>query len=85
MPGAENPRGAGGSQDRAGAAADAHDCFNVITGKKSRRRIDDIDNEIISIPVGLAQVNRGAKRLPGQEGSSLGVRLTFDMQMTLSS
>ena len=82
---AKNPRGAGSSQDRAGAVADAYDCFNMVTGKKSRRRIDDIDNEIISIPVGLAKVNRGAKRLLRQEGSSLGVRLTFDMQMTVSS
>ena len=81
----KNPRGAWSSQHHPRASADARRCFNVVTGKKSGGRIDHSDNEIISIPVGLAQVNRGAKRLLRQEGSSLGVRLTFDMQMTVSS
>ena len=50
----ENPRGAWSSQDRPRAGADAHRYFNVVTGKKSGRRIDHIDNEIISIPMRLA-------------------------------
>ena len=44
----------------------------MVTGKKSGRRIDHIDNEIISIPMRLAQVNGGAKRLLAKEGSSVG-------------
>ena len=50
----KNPRGAWSSQDRPRAVADAYRHFNVVTGKKSGRRIDHIDNEILSIPMRLA-------------------------------
>ena len=58
---------------------------DVITCKKSRCRIDDIDNQIFSIPMRLAQVNGSAKRLLGKKGSSVGIGLTFDMQVTVNS
>ena len=81
----ENPRGAWSGQDHPRASADARRCFNVVTGKKSGGRIDHSDNEIISIPMRLAQVNGGAKRLLAKEGSSVGIHLTLNMQVTLNS
>ena len=81
----KNPRGAWSSQDHPRAGADAHPCFNVVIGKKSGGRIDHIDNEIISIPMRLAQVNGGAKRLLAKEGSSVEIHVTFNMQVTLNS
>ena len=81
----ENPRGAWSSQHRPRSSADAHRDFNVVTGKKSGGRIDHIDNEIISIPMRLAQVNGGAKRLLAKEGFSVGIHLTFNMQVTPNS
>ena len=57
----------------------------MITGKESRRRINHVNDQMISIPMRLAEMHRRTKRLFCEKRSSRGVNTALNAQMTPDS
>ena len=68
---------------RARANPDIH--LDMITGEETRHRIDEVDDQMIAVPIGLAQMNGRAKRLFGEIRSSRGANAALNAQMALDS
>jgi hypothetical protein len=78
-------RGRRTRQHGARALTDSGTHLDVITRKKTRRRINHVYDQIISIPMRLAQVHWRTKRLFCEKRSSRGVNTAFNAQMTPDS